>query len=333
MSFRLNRRRTITSARSAAGVPCRHVRAWRKTRMANVVRDPKVHPEAIIPDLSQARSARDVHAGRHRVRLRQQVEAALLHESGRRLLSARRAVGRHAQQSGGRTASRPNTDWWVPFYPADNMQRPTGPLCDGCHSVNYDIADEDRHRVERRLREVPRPGQRRTSRSRRATNIVNPARLDSVHANDICIQCHSQGQPLTNPIEGRYYDWPVGFHAGLDLKDFWQLEEHKLGRDDVHALRRRHGAQEPDAGQRLRAERDVHARRHLLQLPRRARHAEQRRPDQAGERHLPDVPRPEVAERSARARRSSSTRIIAPAAPATSASAATCRRSSRRSPT
>ena len=36
-------------------------------------------------------------------------------------------------------ASQPNTDWWVPHYPADNMQRPTGPLCDGCHSVNYNI--------------------------------------------------------------------------------------------------------------------------------------------------------------------------------------------------
>jgi predicted CXXCH cytochrome family protein len=60
-------------------------------------------------------------------------------------------------------------------------------------------------------------------------NIVNPARLDSIQATNVCIQCHSQGRPLKNPIEGKYYDWPVGFHVGLDLKDFWQLEEHKLG--------------------------------------------------------------------------------------------------------
>jgi predicted CXXCH cytochrome family protein len=60
-------------------------------------------------------------------------------------------------------------------------------------------------------------------------NIVNAARLDSVQANDICIQCHSQGRALKNPIEGQYYDWPVGFHAGLTLDNFWQLEEHKLG--------------------------------------------------------------------------------------------------------
>ena len=53
-------------------------------------------------------------------------------------------------------------------------------------------------------------------------NIFNPARADTVHANDTCIQCHSQGQPLTNPIEGRYYDWPVGFHVGQNLSDFWR---------------------------------------------------------------------------------------------------------------
>jgi predicted CXXCH cytochrome family protein len=50
-----------------------------------------------------------------------------------------------------------------------------------------------------------------------------------VRANDTCIQCHSQGQPVKNPIEGRYYDWPVGFHQGGDLKEFWKLEEHTLG--------------------------------------------------------------------------------------------------------
>jgi hypothetical protein len=27
---------------------------WKKTRMANVVRDPREHPDAIIPDFSQA---------------------------------------------------------------------------------------------------------------------------------------------------------------------------------------------------------------------------------------------------------------------------------------
>jgi predicted CXXCH cytochrome family protein len=60
-------------------------------------------------------------------------------------------------------------------------------------------------------------------------NIVNPARLDFVRANDVCIQCHSQGMPLRNPIEGKYYDWAVGFEAGKNLQEFWKFEEHKLG--------------------------------------------------------------------------------------------------------
>lgn len=60
-------------------------------------------------------------------------------------------------------------------------------------------------------------------------SIVNPARLDPVRATDVCIQCHSQGQPITSPIQGKYYDWPVGFNVGADLKDFWKLEPHKLG--------------------------------------------------------------------------------------------------------
>lgn len=53
--------------------------------------------------------------------------------------------------------------------------------------------------------------------------------MNYVAASDTCIQCHSQGQPLSNPIEGKYYDWPVGYHVGLKLADYWKLEEHTLG--------------------------------------------------------------------------------------------------------
>ena len=73
-----------------------------------------------------------------------------------------------------------------------------------------------------------------------------------MHANDTCIQCHSQGRPLKNPIEGKYYDWPVGFCVGLTLADFWKLEEHKLGETTFTHFARRHRAQEPHAGQRFR---------------------------------------------------------------------------------
>ena len=141
---------------------------WKKTRMANVVRDPQEHPDAIIPDLSKPDPLVNVHQGRHRLRLWQQVEAALLQAGRRRLFSAAGAVGRDAQDLARRISCKNGTDWWAPLYPPDNFQRPTGPLCDGCHSVNYDIADQDSHRMECRLREVPWPGQRacRSTRAR-----------------------------------------------------------------------------------------------------------------------------------------------------------------------
>ena len=59
--------------------------------------------------------------------------------------------------------------------------------------------------------------------------MVNPAKLSARQANDTCIQCHSQGRPLNNPVAGRHYDWPVGFDVSKQLNDYWELEEHKLG--------------------------------------------------------------------------------------------------------
>jgi predicted CXXCH cytochrome family protein len=116
----------------------------------------------------------------------------------------------------------------VPFYPPENSKRPTGPLCDGCHSVNYDIKTKAITEWNVGCERCHGPGSEHAANPSRA-NIVNPARLDFVRATDTCIQCHSQGQPLSNPINGAYYDWPVGFHQGLNLKDFWKLEDHKLG--------------------------------------------------------------------------------------------------------
>ena len=148
---------------------------WSKTRMANVVRDPREHPEAIIPDFSKPDPLVTFTHDRRRARVRQQVEAALLHEGRRRLLPARRAVGRHAQAVASvPRASRTPTGGCRSIRPT-TAKRPTGPLCDGCHSVNYDIQTKSRDRVERRLREVPRTRQRARPPTRSAPNIVNPA--------------------------------------------------------------------------------------------------------------------------------------------------------------
>src|SRR6185437_4538229 len=112
--------------------------------------------------------------------------------------------------------------------PPDNMQRPTGPLCDGCHSVNYDVATKTVTEWNVGCEKCHGPGETH-AQSRRAADIMNPARLDYVQANDVCIQCHSQGRPLRNPIAGRTFDWPVGYNVGQHLNQFWRLEEHTAG--------------------------------------------------------------------------------------------------------
>ena len=200
---------------------------WKKTRMANVVRDPREHPEAITPDLSKPDPlltfTKDdiafVYGSKWKQRYFKKVgndyfplpaQWDITHQLWRPYFV------------------RQGTDWWVPHYPADNFKRPTGPLCDGCHSVNYDIQTQTVTEWNVGCERCHGPGSEHAQRPSRA-NIVNPARLDYVNASDTCIQCHSQGRPPKNPISGKYYDWPVGFHAGRNLQDFWELEEHKLG--------------------------------------------------------------------------------------------------------
>ena len=131
-----------------------------------------------------------------------------------------------------RYSPRPGGDWWTEHYPEDQMQRPTGPLCDGCHSVNYDITTKTPTEWNVGCEKCHGPGSVHNL-DPTAANIVNPARLDPVRANDICIQCHSQGQPHEKPssINGVYYDWPVGFEPGDRLSEFWELEGPDLGEE------------------------------------------------------------------------------------------------------
>jgi predicted CXXCH cytochrome family protein len=200
---------------------------WAKTRMANVVTDPKVRPQVIIPDFSKPDPLLSfklddvalVYGTKWKQRYFKKVGNDYFP------LPAQWDVSHKIWRA---YFVQPNTDWWVPFYPADNLKRPTGPLCDGCHSVNYDIKTKTVKEWNVGCERCHGPGSEHAANPTRS-NIVNPAKLDFVRANDTCIQCHSQGQPLKNPFEGQYYDWPVGFHQGMNLKDFWKLEEHKLG--------------------------------------------------------------------------------------------------------
>ena len=200
---------------------------WRTTRMANVVRDPREHPDAIIPDLSKPDplvtfSKEDiafVYGSKWKQRYFKRVGDDYFP------LPAQWDVTNKLWRP---YNVKPGTDWWTKYYPEDNMERPTGPTCDGCHSVNYDVSTKKVTEWNVGCEKCHGPGSDHVKHPS-STNIVNPARLSYVEATDTCVQCHSQGQPLTPPTAGKAYDWPVGFHMGKRLNDFWKLEEHKPG--------------------------------------------------------------------------------------------------------
>ena len=222
---------TANSARYVGSQSCEKCHAqiyehWRKTPMANVVRDPREHPDAIIPDLSTNTIAKFTKD-----------DVALVYGSvWKQRYFTKRGDDYFPEPAQWDITGHvwrkyfvaKGTDWWEPFYPPDNMQRPTGPTCDGCHSVDYNIHTKQVAEWNVGCEKCHGPGSEHVEHPTR-TNILNPARMDYVQASDACIQCHSQGRPPVSPIEGKYYDWPVGYHVGLGLQDFWQLEEHTLG--------------------------------------------------------------------------------------------------------
>ena len=141
-------------------------------------------------------------------------------------------------------------DWWAPFYPADNAQRPTGPLCDGCHSVNYDIATKTPTEWNVGCERCHGPGSAHVARPVWDT-IVNPApRL-------CACERHLHPMPLAGTTPDEPDPWQIlrlagGISRGPQPRRFLEARRAQARQDNVHTLRRRHRPQEPDARQRLR---------------------------------------------------------------------------------
>ncbi len=200
---------------------------WKNTLMANVLQDPKAHPEVIVGDFSTPNPLvtfrKEDVVFTYGTEWKQRYYTKIGDDYF--IFPAQWDVRNKVWRA---YSPRVGTDWWTDLYPTDQMQRPTGPLCDGCHSVNYDVRTKAVTEWNVGCEKCHGPGGAHVDRPV-ASTIINPARLDHVRADDVCIQCHSQGRPKSNPIEGRYYDWPVGYTAGGRLSEVWQLEEHRLG--------------------------------------------------------------------------------------------------------
>jgi predicted CXXCH cytochrome family protein len=201
---------------------------WKTTLMANVVQDPAEHPDAVVGDFSKPDSLVTFDLS----------EVAFTYGSRwkQRYFTKRDSdyyafpVQWDVQNGQWRPYHPgPGGDWWVPYYPSDQMERPNGPLCDGCHSVNYDIRTRAPTEWNVGCERCHGPGSLHVQ-YRTAETIFNPDRPDDpLRSSDVCISCHSQGEPIDNPIEGQYFDWPVGYEAGDRLSDYWTLDAPQLG--------------------------------------------------------------------------------------------------------
>lgn len=213
---------------------------WKKTPMANVVRDPREHQHAILGDFSNPPAYVNFNKG----------QIAFVYGSIWKQNYFTK-VGNEYYPLPGKWDIRNHKwvpylvkeDWWAKYYPPDDRERPTGPTCNGCHSVNYNIQTkavtewnvgcEDCHGPGSAHAKHPTPG-----------DIVNPSHLDYVAGDNVCMQCHVQARPAKSPIEGQYYDWPpafhdaigrIGFSAALShLEDYWNLEPHKAGETNFY---------------------------------------------------------------------------------------------------
>jgi predicted CXXCH cytochrome family protein len=205
--------------------------SWKQTRMANVVRDPKEHPEANLADFThpdplvtfQLKDVAFIYGSRWKQRFFTKIGDDYYAQPAQWDVAKKRWLPYHAEAG---------TDWWVSLYGPTNFDRPTGPLCDGCHSVNYNLETKQVTEWNVGCEKCHGPGSEHVAKPTRA-NIVNPARLDYVRGNDTCIQCHSQGRPINETgiatQQGKHYDWPVGYTPGDRLSDYWHLEELKPG--------------------------------------------------------------------------------------------------------
>ncbi|HUY15044.1 MAG TPA: cytochrome c3 family protein [Terriglobia bacterium] len=205
---------------------------WKQTRMANVVRDPRVDPQAFLCDFSKPNTF---------FTFRKSDIAFVYGSHWKQRYFVKRGNDYFVlpvqwdivRQRWEKYHPHPGDDWWVPDYPDSQMQRPTGPLCDGCHSVNYDVKTKTVTEWNVGCERCHGPGSEHIQAPWNFRhNIVNPARLDFVRANDDCIQCHSQLRPLANPIQGVYYDWAVGYKPGDRLSNVVRLENQRLGVHD-----------------------------------------------------------------------------------------------------
>ena len=207
---------------------CHHkvYNGWKQTRMANVVRDPEQHPDAVLGDFTHPDPVRTfelkdvafVYGSRWKQRYFAQRGNDYFVLPAQWDVKKKKWLPYHVEAG---------TDWWVPFYRPSNFERPTGPPCDGCHSVNYDVETKQVTEWNVGCEKCHGPGSLHVAHPTRA-NIVNPK--SSTTCAETTSACSATPRAAAQATDRRQVlRLACRLFPGDRLADYWQLEELKPG--------------------------------------------------------------------------------------------------------
>ena len=176
---------------------------WSKTRMANVVADPKVHPEVVLPDFSKPDPLLTFKLDDVAFVYGSKWKQRYFTKRRQRLLSAAGAVGRRQPR--------------VAAVLRAAQHRLVGAALSGRQHAAADRSalrrlpfgqlrrqDQGGHGMERRLREVPRARQRHMSPNRPPRTSSIPRSWISSAPTTPAFSATRRDSRCTNPIEGKY---------------------------------------------------------------------------------------------------------------------------------
>ncbi len=193
-----NRQSALNTAQYVGSASCERChssvyRRWKSTPMANVVRDPREHPDAIIPDLSTntiapftADQVAFVYGSRWKQRYFTRIGDDYFPQPVQWDIQNKTWRPYHVADTG--------ADWWTAHYPSSNFERPTDRSAMGAIPSTTTSRRRSRRSGMSAARSCHGPGSAHAAQPTRS-NIFNVSPADAAASNDMCLQPAAPGQP------------------------------------------------------------------------------------------------------------------------------------------
>ncbi|RJQ64230.1 MAG: hypothetical protein C4530_02330 [Desulfobacteraceae bacterium] len=127
-----------------------------------------------------------------------------------------------------------DTDRWVPYHEQDWDKRPWLLGCGGCHATGADLEKNTFSETSIGCEACHGKGSwhaalPKTAVFKKRDTIVNPAKLTTGVAVQICGSCHNRGKATQHKGAG----WPVGYKPGKGLEAYYKSTSYAAG-DKAH---------------------------------------------------------------------------------------------------